>query len=290
MSGANRDVDRAITLAIPTYNRREDLARCLESCARWVPNCKILVVDDGGTDGTDRMLKQDFPNVACIRYDDNKGPAYARNVAIEAAKTPYVAFFDSDVVFISDWYEAIHRRLSPDTILAGRVEKPDGTLEWGPRKIMPWGGSLPCAPERANAASSNNMVVPVALARSIGGFSEELRIYFEDSFFCIRALRAGYKVRYVDDALVAHHHDSQLNTKRKQMLVRNRSCAMIRASRSPLAMALLQVGVTMVESVLAMMQNRSGMARACVYGLADGAWRAVKVGKADKVCKNVRWS
>lgn len=269
------DADRTVTLVIPTYNRREELARCLESCEKWVPNCKVMVIDDGGVDGTDRMLKQSFPHVAFIRYETNRGPAYARNVAIDAAVTPYLAFFDSDVVFISDWYDAICRRLAPDAILAGRVEKTDGTLEWGPRKIMPWGGSSPCAPKRANAASSNNMVVPVGLARAIGRFSEELGLYFEDSFFCIQALRAGYKVRYVEDAVVIHLHDSQLHPERKRKFLRNRSYAMIRASRNPLGMTLLQVGVTMVEAALAAVQNRSGMARGCISGLADGIRKAV---------------
>jgi GT2 family glycosyltransferase len=276
MSGANREIDRAVTLAIPTYNRREELARCLESCARWVPNCNVLVVDDGGTDGTNRMLKQDFPNVACIRYEANRGPAYARNAAIDAAETPYVAFFDSDVVFASDWYEAIYRPLSSDTVLAGRVEKPDGTLEWGPRKIMPWGGSTPCALEQANVASSNNMVVPVGLARVIGGFSEELSIYFEDTFFCIRALRASFKVRYVDGAVVIHHHDSQLHPERKRKYLRNRSYAMIKSSRKPLGMAMMQVGMGVAEAALAVARKRSGMARACVCGLWEGVGRAVR--------------
>jgi GT2 family glycosyltransferase len=236
----------------------------------------VLVVDDGGTDGTDLMLKQDFPHVACIRYEANKGPAHARNVAIEAAETPYVAFFDSDVVFISDWYAAIHPRLSPDTVLAGHVVKPDGTLEWGPRKIMPWGGSLPCNLKRANVASSNNMVVPVALAKSVGGFSEELGIYFEDSFFCIQALRAGYKVRYVDDAMVVHHHDSQLHPERKRKYIRNRSYAMIRASGNPVGMAVLQAGATMAEAGIAKLQKRSEIAEACIRGLIGGIEKAAE--------------
>jgi GT2 family glycosyltransferase len=260
----------AITLAIPTYNRREELARCLESCARFAPECVTLVVDDGGSDGTDQMLAERFPHVRCIRLPENRGPARARNIAIDAATTPYVAFFDSDVTLTPGWSRAVHDNLSPGVILAGRVEKPDGALEWGPRKIMPWGGSFPCAPDRANVSSSNNMVVPVALAQRIGGFAEELGIYFEDSFFCIQALRAGFHVRYVDAAVVTHHHHSQLSPERKRKQVRNRCYAMIASSRCPLGMALLQAAVAAAEALGAVGQGAPEMAGACIGGLVEG--------------------
>ena len=267
----------AITLAIPTYNRREELARCLESCARFAPECPVIVVDDGGSDGTGQMIAERFPHVRCMRLPENRGPARARNVAIDAATTPYVAFFDSDVTLTPGWSSAAHASLSPGVILAGRVEKPDGALEWGPRKIMPWGGSVPCPPERANVASSNNMVVPVALAQKIGGFAEELGIYFEDSFFCIQALRAGFDVRYVDAAVVTHHHYSQLSPERKRKQVRNRCYAMIKSSRRPLGMALLQAAVAAAEALGAAARGEFGMARACIQGFLTGGKRALSV-------------
>ncbi len=262
----------AITLAIPTYNRREELARCLESCARFAPECPVIVVDDGGSDGTGQMIAERFPHVRCMRLPENRGPARARNVAIDAATTPYVAFFDSDVTLTPGWSSAAHASLSPGVILAGRVEKPDGALEWGPRKIMPWGGSVPCPPERANVASSNNMVVPVALAQKIGGFAEELGIYFEDSFFCIQALRAGFDVRYVDAAVVTHHHYSQLSPERKRRQVRNRCYAMITSSRCPLGMALLQAAVAAAEALGAAGVTGNGwqMAKTCIEGFEQG--------------------
>ena len=260
-----------ITIAIPTYNRCDELARCLKSCVTHAPDCPIIVVDDGGSDGTDLMIRDNFPGIVYLRSDMNRGPGHARNLAFAAAKTEYVAFFDSDVVLDPGWYEAAGGRLSPDTILAGRVEQPEGKLEIGPRKMMPWGGSLPCRREAsANVASSNNMVVPVGVYKKVGGFDEFLGIYFEDSYFCICARRAGIKVRYVDKAKVVHFHNSFFNVDRKRRQVRNRSFAMTRSSRNPLAMAVLQSAVTMVEICFLLAVGRYLGAGACFAGLMSG--------------------
>ncbi len=261
-----------LTIAVPACNRREELARCLRSCEERAPGCGVLVLDDGSTDGTASMLEREFPHVARVRFETNRGPAAARNAAFEAAvaSTPYVAFLDSDVVLAPGWYEAVLGALAPDTVLAGCVEQPDGTVEHGPRRTMPWGGSLPCSPERANVASSANMVVPVGPARAIGGFFEGLDIYFEDSFFCITALRAGYKVRYVDGARVVHYHDSRLHPARKRRFIRNRSFAMTGSSGRPLVMAVLQMAVTAVDAAGALCAGRRDVARACMAGLVEG--------------------
>lgn len=259
-----------ITIVIPTCNRREELARCLASCRKWMPDARILVVDDGGNDGTREMMRESFSGAEYLHYPENRGPAHARNRAIEAVDTPYIAFFDSDVLFLSDWCRAVRDRLSPDTVLAGRVQRPDGSLEWGPRKIMPWGGSRPCPPGKADAASSNNMLVPVEMARLLGGFSENLGIYFEDTFFCIRALRAGFKIRYADEAAVVHCHDSYLRPDRKRRFIRNRCRAMVSVAEKPRLMVMLQCMVTLGEIVLAAAGGRPDIAKACWGGMLAG--------------------
>lgn len=264
-----------ITLVVPTYNRRDELFRCLNSIKSLSETCPVLVVDDGGTDGTGQMIKKHFPVVNYIHLEQNKGPAYARNKAIENIRTSYVAFFDSDVVLSSDWLKAALSNIVPDTILAGRVEQPEGSLEWGPRKTMFWGGSLPCSEKRANVASSNNMIIPLELARSIGGFSEELGIYFEDSYFCICARRAGYKVRYVDKAKVIHYHNSRPTPERARRLLRNRTYTMIRDSRFILLMTIIQLFVTLFEIIVSLLRKKGNLARASLAGLFSGindAW------------------
>ncbi|MFP5212261.1 MAG: glycosyltransferase family 2 protein [Acidobacteriota bacterium] len=261
----------ALTIVVPTYNRRDELVLCLESILRHAPGCPVLVVDDGGTDGTHMMVRERFPKtVRCLRYERNRGPAHARNRALESIETPYAAFVDSDVEFSGSWLDAVLAALQPDTVLAGRVERPDGSLEWGPRKTMFWGGSRPCISSAANVASSNNMVVPVALSRAVGGFAEDLGFYFEDTYFCIRARKIGFKVRYLDDARIIHHHNSTRKPERIERLVRNRTYAMVKDADAPVCMSVVQAGLALAEAAQSVAAGNHQSAGAALRGFIRG--------------------
>lgn len=84
-----------ITVIVLTYN-----------CARWLPRTlykltnlpekpPIIVVDNASTDGTGELIEKDFAGVMLIRLHKNIGAA-ARNIGVEYARTPYIAFSDDD--------------------------------------------------------------------------------------------------------------------------------------------------------------------------------------------------
>ena len=85
-----------VSVIIPTYNRKESLRKALESveAQEGVP-FEIWVIDDGSVDGTEAMIRSDFPDVN-YHYQHNRGPAAARNRGIERAKAQWIAFLDSD--------------------------------------------------------------------------------------------------------------------------------------------------------------------------------------------------
>lgn len=86
----------SISVIIPTFNRRESLARALRSVlAQTGPAYAVWVIDDGSTDGTGEMLRRDFPAVQYAWFP-NAGPAAARNRGIENSKSDWIAFLDSD--------------------------------------------------------------------------------------------------------------------------------------------------------------------------------------------------
>ncbi len=269
------DARALLTLAVPSYNRRAELERCLRSVAREAPGLPVLVIDDGSSDGTAQMIAERYPWAACIRLEKNCGPAAARNRALESVETPYVAFFDSDVEMKRGWYETVLAALDPFTVLACRVDRPDGTMEWGPRRTRFWGGSTSCGPEEADAGSSNNLIAPVELARAIGGFSEELSFYFEDTFFCICVRDAGGRVRYVDGAAVTHYHDSRPSLDRIRRFSRNRAFAMVRLSRHPRLMSAVQILLGILTGAGALARLHGGAAwvglRGTLRGIADAS-------------------
>jgi glycosyltransferase involved in cell wall biosynthesis len=85
-----------ISVIIPTFNRRESLTRALRSAlAQTGAAYDIWVIDDGSTDGTGDMLRQEFPSVQYAWFP-NAGPAAARNRGIERSQGEWIAFLDSD--------------------------------------------------------------------------------------------------------------------------------------------------------------------------------------------------
>lgn len=220
-----------LTLCIPTYNRLSELKTLLSSLKKdisYFNELNICVVDDGSTDKTSRYIKATFPFIDLLTLNHNSGPAIARNQAIQNCQTEFIAFFDSDVVISASWFKRVPHHLHPNTIVSGKVVRPDGSLEWGARRSTLLGGSIRTSERRANVASSNNMIIPIALAKKIGGFNEKFFIYFEDSEFCIRARRvAGAKVIYAPDIIVIHYHHSKYNPKRERLFWRNKMLGML---------------------------------------------------------------
>lgn len=98
-----------VTVIIPTYNRRQLVQRAVDSVLRQsIQDFEIVVVDDGGTDDTGAALAG-TSRCRVIRTD-HRGPAAARNAAVEVAVGRYIACLDSD----DHWLENhLERLLAP---------------------------------------------------------------------------------------------------------------------------------------------------------------------------------
>jgi len=96
-----------ISVIIPTYNRAAYLPDAIESVlAQSLRDYEIIVIDDGSTDVTRRVL-QPWIDAGQIRYirQENRGVSAARNRGIAAARGGYIAFLDSDDLFAADKLE-----------------------------------------------------------------------------------------------------------------------------------------------------------------------------------------
>ena len=97
-----------ITVAVTVYNIKEYLQRSIESvCNQTYSNLEILLVNDGSTDGSEKVCDEYAAKDSRIRaiHKKNGGPSEARNFAIEQAKGEYIAFVDGDDWIEPDMYE-----------------------------------------------------------------------------------------------------------------------------------------------------------------------------------------
>jgi glycosyltransferase involved in cell wall biosynthesis len=92
-----------ISAIIPTYNNAAFLAGAVESVR--IQNCstlEIIVVDDGSTDNSHEILELISGQDLRVLVQDNQGAASARNRGIEVARGQWIAFLDSDDLWLPD--------------------------------------------------------------------------------------------------------------------------------------------------------------------------------------------
>lgn len=106
------------SVVTPTFNRADTVARCIESVASQIKHgteLEHLLVDDGSTDGTDKIIitfADKHPQIKFIRFDSNRGVNAARNEAIRRASGEYIILLDSDDYFCPEAIASIDSEIT----------------------------------------------------------------------------------------------------------------------------------------------------------------------------------
>jgi glycosyltransferase involved in cell wall biosynthesis len=90
-----------VAVIIPVYNGESFIRRALDSVRRqtYAP-AEIFVVDDGSMDKTLEILQEEYGDIVTLMNQSRGGPAKARNAAMRAAGSEFLAYLDAD-----DWWE-----------------------------------------------------------------------------------------------------------------------------------------------------------------------------------------
>ena len=93
---------KLLTIAIPTYNRKNYLKRALDSIMfQYDERIEILVSDNASDDGTEQMIHKSYPFIKYLRNNKNVGASANFNNCYENASGKYVLLLGSDDVIIS---------------------------------------------------------------------------------------------------------------------------------------------------------------------------------------------
>ncbi|MBW2732267.1 MAG: glycosyltransferase family 2 protein [Deltaproteobacteria bacterium] len=207
-----------ISVVIPTYNRCKSLERALRSVFSQTRAAEeIIVVDDGSTDDTAKMMRELFP-LARYRHQANAGVSAARNRGIESAKGDWVAFLDSDDAWLpkklEDQVEALERSAEGAKCRLCHTEEiwiRNGRRVNAMNKHRKTGGDifLRCLPLCVISPSSTLMAR--SLLDDVGLFDEALPAC-EDYDLWLRVC-AREPVLFVDEPLLMKYggHDDQLS-------------------------------------------------------------------------------
>lgn len=91
-----------VSVVIPAFRRAETVRRAVESVlSQTVADLEVIVVDDGSRDGTEQIITEiEDERVGLIVHETNRGGNAARQTGIDAARGTWVAFLDSDDIWL----------------------------------------------------------------------------------------------------------------------------------------------------------------------------------------------
>ncbi len=102
-------IDGLVSIITPTYNCGKFIAETIETVlAQTYKNFEMIIVDDCSTDNTKEVVEQFSKNDDRIKYfclETNSGAAVARTTAMEKANGEYMAFLDSDDLWVPNKLE-----------------------------------------------------------------------------------------------------------------------------------------------------------------------------------------
>jgi N-acetylglucosaminyl-diphospho-decaprenol L-rhamnosyltransferase len=210
MTTDNRSDTRTLTtplvsLIVVTYNSAAHLPSFFEALATTAYQpYEVLVVDNNSQDGTSRILAEQYPEVRLLANDTNLGFGRACNQGARAAQGDILVFLNPDVIITPEWLTILVRHLAqqPDTaILCPQTLYLD--QQWTAHAVSP--GAQALVAETA-AVPGCAMLMPRMAWQALGGFDEQIFLYWEDIELCWRAWLLGWRVQEDLEAHIYHEH------------------------------------------------------------------------------------
>jgi glycosyltransferase involved in cell wall biosynthesis len=260
----------AVSVIIATFNRASLLPETIESVFRQTfPYFEVIVVDDGSTDDTRRVL-EGYRSRLRYFYQDNRGPSAARNLGVSYANANWISIQDSDDLCASNHLQTLYGYVKDHPACA--MVFANGSYLGGPehnrQTIIPSDKSKQLAGRgvrlhdffEKSILRLQAAVISKKAYDAIGGHDESLRICMDlDLGF---RLLMNFPVAYLDDVVFSYRRHEG-NTGRNEELRLTENIRVIEKLLGEYPGARDQLGSDAVSRRLAYRY----------YRLAKGRWR-----------------
>ncbi|CAA9224419.1 MAG: Putative transferase [uncultured Blastococcus sp.] len=205
--------DERVAVVVITHQRRAELVRALDRLLALPEQPRVVVVDNGSSDGTADAVRARFPQVELVASPENLG-AVGRNVGVDLLDTPYVAFCDDDT-----WWEPGSLTAAADVldahpglaVLTARIlVEPGGTEDpiVAELRDSPVSGAAWLPGPALGSFLAGASVLRRQAFLEVGGFSERLWLGGEEELMAGDLAAAGWELCYLP-RLTVHHQASR---------------------------------------------------------------------------------
>jgi GT2 family glycosyltransferase len=267
---------KRVGVIIPNWNGRDLLGPCLESLYRQeFQDFHTIVVDNGSSDESIPFVREHYPQVTVIRFEENRGFSAAVNAGIAASGSPYICLLNNDTEVDRLWLGNLVKALAADPQAGSAASKvlffsdPSSVNSAGDefslfgvayqRRLTRGDTDLFNKTQYVFSACGAAALYRRELFEKIGLFDESFFAYQEDVDLGFRLQLAGYRCRFVPDAVVYHkYHMTSSKVTNLWMYLRERNKYFVLIKNLPAIFFLLCLPLFLLHEA---------------FGLSQAIWR-----------------
>jgi GT2 family glycosyltransferase len=216
-----------VTVIVLNFNKKEETLKCLHSVLKLdYPSFKVVLVDNGSTDGSPEAISQRYPKIHLVKSSTNLGASGGRNLGLRYVTQKfnfrYILFLDNDTVVDRGCLSQLVAGLQMDP--EAGIACPKAYQDSSSNRIMSAGivvnlytasiydigtGKIDQGQfdkqRYVHACGGFGFLVRREVVSQLEGFDEVFSPYsWEDVDFCLRANKLRYKTLYIPPATLVH--------------------------------------------------------------------------------------
>jgi len=233
-----------LSVIIVNWNAKEYLLQCLETIYQTdeVPSREIIVIDNGSQDGSEAEVRKRFPRYKMISNKKNLGFAKATNQGLKESRGKYLLLLNPDTMVKRGAFERfiLFMDSRPEAGIAGaQLLNPDGSRQNSIANFpslatellnksllrllfperFPGKGQDYSEPIEVDSVIGAAMMVRREAFEQAGGLDEDYFLFLEETDWCYRMKKAGWKVYHVPQVEICHFQGKSAETRKERAKV-----------------------------------------------------------------------
>lgn len=225
-NGEARDGERVqlnsrprVTCIVLNWNGWQDTIECLNALKECTyPNLTVIVVDNGSTDDSVSRIRAAHPNVPALESQKNLGFAGGNNVGIRyalAQRADFIWLLNNDTKPAPDALSTLVAKATTDSRIAAvasvcyYASSPTRVEAWAGAQVNLWicfgrNSTVPRSDDWFHSLNGTSMLVRRSALEDAGLLDEGFFLYWEDTEFCLRLRKKGWKLAAAADSKILH--------------------------------------------------------------------------------------